>query len=82
MQCVLTPADEFMPKTNAEIAAEVDQQVRLDTENALCESLDLSQGSTMKVLHSIPSQGCYIPILPPAMVFQEGMSSRLNNSMI
>lgn len=28
MQCVLTPADPYMPKTNEEIAAEVDKQVR------------------------------------------------------
>lgn len=28
MQCVLTPADPYMPKTNEEIAQEVDKQVR------------------------------------------------------
>lgn len=28
MQCVLTPADHFMPMTNEQIAAEVDTQVR------------------------------------------------------
>lgn len=28
MQCVLTPADPYMPKTNEEIAAEVDRQVK------------------------------------------------------
>jgi hypothetical protein len=27
MQCVLTPADPYMPKSNEEIAAEVDKQV-------------------------------------------------------
>ena len=28
MQCVLTPADRFMPLTNEQITAEVDQQAR------------------------------------------------------
>ena len=28
LQCVLTPADPYMPKTNEEIAAETDRQVR------------------------------------------------------
>jgi hypothetical protein len=28
MQCVLTPADPYLPKTNEDIAAEVDKQVR------------------------------------------------------
>ena len=29
LQCVLTPADPYMPKTNEEIAAETDRQVGL-----------------------------------------------------
>lgn len=53
LQCVLTPADPYMPKTNEEIAAETDRQVRLvSAALALHEACD--RCSSRCVSRSIP----------------------------
>lgn len=51
MQCVLTPADPYMPKTNEEIAAETDRQVRRLFPSA--KGLNLKWHSVVKIAQSL-----------------------------
>ncbi|PRW32661.1 zeta-carotene desaturase [Chlorella sorokiniana] len=51
MQCVLTPADPYMPKTNEEIAAETDRQVRRLFPSA--KDLNLKWHSVVKIAQSL-----------------------------
>lgn len=51
MQCVLTPADPYMPKTNEEIAAEVDRQVKRLFPSA--KDLTLQWSSVVKIGQSL-----------------------------
>ncbi|KAL4421307.1 hypothetical protein ABPG75_010598 [Micractinium tetrahymenae] len=51
MQCVLTPADPYMPKTNEAIAAEVDRQVKRLFPSA--KDLTLQWSSVVKIAQSL-----------------------------
>jgi len=51
MQCVLTPADPYMPKTNEEIAAEVDRQVKKLFPSA--KDLKMQWHSVVKIAQSL-----------------------------
>lgn len=51
MQCVLTPADPYMPQTNDEIAAEVDKQVRKLFPSS--KSLNMVWSSVVKIGQSL-----------------------------
>nr|ADR82201.1 zeta-carotene desaturase [Auxenochlorella protothecoides]ADR82202.1 zeta-carotene desaturase [Auxenochlorella protothecoides] len=51
MQCVLTPADPYLPKTNEDIAAEVDKQVRRLFPSAA--GLTLKWHSVVKISQSL-----------------------------
>ena len=51
MQCVLTPADPYMSKTNEEICAEVDKQVRNLFPSA--KGLNMTWSSVVKIGQSL-----------------------------
>ncbi|PSC76062.1 zeta-carotene desaturase [Micractinium conductrix] len=51
MQCVLTPADSYMPKTNEEICAEVDKQVKVLFPSA--RGLTMQWHSVVKISQSL-----------------------------
>ena len=63
MQCVLTPADPYLPKTNEEIVAEVDRQVRVLFPSAA--GLQLLWHSVVKIGQSLyreaPGMDIYRP---------------------